>query len=116
MATKTIVRWKPSVPVYGQREFSVADFESVGIFTQRRNVVFTKDGNFWLDAEAAEISKEALDWLVANPDSFGEVTVEQQNVPDPTPASAGTDAVVDGESTSESSTAAGKANTTTSRR
>ena len=85
MATKTIVRWKPSMPVYGSRVITVADFEREGIFTQRRDLVWDKERNFWLDGEKAEISAEALAWLVDNPDSFGTFTVEKQEIPDPAP-------------------------------
>lgn len=82
MATKVIVRWHPSSPVYGQREFSVKDFEALGIFTQRTPLVFEAQKGNWLAADDAEISKEAQDWLVNNPDNFGSFTVEDQEVPD----------------------------------
>lgn len=127
MATKTIVRWKPSSPVYGRRELSVKDFEGLGIFTQRTNLVFESTKGNWLDAEEAGISKETREWLVNNPDSFGSFTVEEQEVPDEpngvaseeaTPSSTKTSPTgspqPEGESATTSQSTAAKANTTTS--
>lgn len=118
MATKKIVRWVPAIPgVYGRREISVEDFENEGIFTQRRNLVFAEERRFWLAADDAEISDEAIEWLVNNPDSFGTFTVEEQEVPDEllkeSAAPAGSPQP-EGESVSTSTSTAGKANTTTS--
>jgi hypothetical protein len=78
MPTKTVIRYKPYSPLVGRRELSPKDFESMGIFTQRNMLVFDKERNWWLDAEAAGISKEALQWFDDSP----EFTVERQEVPD----------------------------------
>lgn len=76
MATKTIVRYVPPSPLIGRRELSPADFETLGIFTQVERLQFDQEHNWWLDADAAGISKEALQWFT---DST-EFTVETQEV------------------------------------
>ena len=130
MATKTIVRWKPSSPVYGRRELSAKDFRELGIFTQRTDLVFESSKGNWLDADEAGVSKETQEWLVNNPDSFGSFTVETQEVPDEpdggTPEAEMTDAAQatktsptgspqpEGESATTSQSTTAKANTTTS--
>lgn len=117
MATKTIVRWKPSSPLYGERRISVADFEREGIFTQRRDLVWSQDRGFWLAADDAEISKEALEWLVNHPDATGSFTSEEQEVSEEAvrPQSAPTGSPQpEGESASTSQSTAAAANTTTS--
>lgn len=78
MATKVIVRHKPVNPLVGRRDLSPADFKSIGIFTQKKMVVFEKESNWWVDAEKAEISKEALQWF----EDSTEFTVERQEVDD----------------------------------
>lgn len=78
MATKVIIRHKPMSPLVGQRELSPEDFKSVGIFTQKTKLVFTKERNWWLDAESAKVSKEALQWF----EDSTEFTVESQEVDD----------------------------------
>jgi hypothetical protein len=76
VATKTIVRYVPPNPLIGRRELRPSDFETLGIFTQETPLFFDKEKNFWLDAEAAGISKEALQWFKDSP----EFTVETQEV------------------------------------
>lgn len=76
MATKTIIRYKPESPLWGRRELSPADFKSLGIFTQKTMLRFDKELNWWLDADEAKVSKEALQWFEDSP----EFTVEQQEV------------------------------------
>lgn len=78
MARKTIIRHTPANPLIGRREISPADFKSLGIFTQTTMLQFDKERNWWLDAEAAKVSKEALQWFTDSP----EFTVESQDVPD----------------------------------
>lgn len=78
MATKTIIRHKPANPLIGRRELSPADFKSIGIFTQKTMLVFDKDTNWWLDADSAKVSKEALQWF----EDSTEFTVERQEVDD----------------------------------
>lgn len=76
MATKTIIRYKPYSPLVGERTLSPADFQSIGIFTQKTRLVFQKERSWWLDAEAAKVSKEALQWF----EDSSEFTVEHQDV------------------------------------
>lgn len=76
MATKVIIRYKPASPLIGRRELSPRDFESMGIFTQEKPLYFDQEKNYWLDAEAAGVSKEALQWFEDSP----EFTVERQEV------------------------------------
>lgn len=76
MATKTIIRYTPESPLIGRRELSSADFQSLGIFTQKAPLVFDRERNFWLDADAAKVSKETLQWFEDSP----EFTVERQEV------------------------------------
>lgn len=76
MATKTIIRYRPVNPLVGRRELSVKDFESIGIFTQEKPLAFDQERNWWLDADAAGVSKEALAWFEAS----SEFAVERQEV------------------------------------
>lgn len=76
VATKVIIRYKPENPLIGRRELTPADFESIGIFTQETRLLFDREKNFWLDAEAAGVSKEALQWF----EGSSEFTVERQEV------------------------------------
>lgn len=78
MATKTIIRYVPPNSLIGRRELSPKDFQSLGIFTQKKVLQFNKETNFWLDADAAGVSKEALQWFADSP----EFTVETQDVGD----------------------------------
>lgn len=84
MATKKvkIVRYKPPNELIGAREFSVEDFKRVGILTQKKPLVFNRESNFWLNAEEAEISAEALKFLEDNKNhtGTGTFTVEEQTV------------------------------------
>lgn len=77
MATKVIVRYKPNSPLHGGREISPKDLESIGIFTQKTRLVWLRENGFWLDAAAAGVSKETLEWLRLNTAEF---TVETQEV------------------------------------
>lgn len=129
MATKVIIRYKPESPLYGRRTVSPADFKSVGIFTQKTALAFDKELNWWIDADAAGVSKEALQWF----EDSTEFTVERQEVEDDedpevlrhqeayaaslgsapqTAAKAAASAL--GESKSESSTTSAKSTTTQS--
>ena len=124
MATKVIVRYKQPNPLIGRRELFPRDFESLGIFTQKKPLIFDKSGNFWLDAEKEGISKEAMDWLRESP----EFTVEEQEVPDDADtdqvrfdearaaslAAAPQPDVLTGESASETDTKSAKSTTTRS--
>lgn len=126
MATKVIVRYKPPNPLIGRRELSPKDFESIGIFTQRKMLVFDKDQNYWLAADTADISDEAVQWFEESP----EFTVERQEVPDEEDveqarlddayeaslAPAPPQPVVEGESKSETSTTSADSTTTQSTR
>jgi len=76
MATKTIVRYHPPSPLIGRRELTPADFETLGIFTQEKVLHFDQERNWWLDAEAAGISKEALQWF----EDSTEFSVQRQEV------------------------------------
>jgi hypothetical protein len=76
MATKVIIRYKPETPLVGRRELSSADFKSVGIFTQKSMLVFDKERSWWIDADTAGVSKEALQWF----EDSAEFTVERQEV------------------------------------
>ena len=76
MATKVIIRYLPPNPLIGRRELSPRDFETLGIFTQEQVLRFDKEKNFWLDADTAGVSKEALKWFEDSP----EFTVERQEV------------------------------------
>jgi hypothetical protein len=78
MATKVIIRHKPANPLIGRRELSPADFKSIGIFTQKTQLVFDQERNWWLDADAAKVSAEALQWF----EDSTEFTVERQEVDD----------------------------------
>lgn len=82
MATKVIVRYKPVSPLHGRREIYPKDLEGIGIFTQKKPLLWTQDTGWWLDAEAAEVSKETMAWLRANTAEF---TVEEQEVSDDSP-------------------------------
>lgn len=128
MATKVIIRHKPANPLIGRRELSPADFKSIGIFTQKTQLVFEKENNWWLDADAAKVSKEALQWF----EDSTEFTVERQEVDDEDPetlrhqeayaaslgsapqAASRAAASALGESKSESSTASAASTTTQS--
>jgi hypothetical protein len=77
LPTKVIVRYKPVSPLHGGREINPKDMESIGIFTQKTRLVWLRETGFWLDAEAAKVSKETLEWLRANTAEF---TVEEQEV------------------------------------
>lgn len=79
MATKTIVRYTPPNPIIGRRELSPEDFRGQGIFTQKKPLRWDAEQGFWLDAEEAKISPEALAWLA---EQKGEFTVETQEIPD----------------------------------
>jgi hypothetical protein len=79
LATKVIVRYQPISPMHGAREISPKDLESIGIFTQKKILRWTQETGWWLDAEAAEVSKETMTWLRANTAEF---TVEEQEVDD----------------------------------
>lgn len=85
MATKRIVRWKPPNEFYSQRSVSVADFERLGILTQEVDLHWQKEKGFWLEAGDAQISDEALAWMLgegnADP-AMGEWTYEEQEVKD----------------------------------
>lgn len=131
MAIKRIVRWKPSSPVYGRREFSPVDFEEDGIFTQEAPFAFDATKGNWLDVDEANISAETLEWLLNHPDAFGSFTYEEQKVrerqrdggtPEAEMASAekqklsATKAPVEGESASTSSSAKVSTTESTARR
>lgn len=87
MTIKTIVRYRPSSPLHGARELSPEDFKSVGVFTQKKRLVWSKETGFWLDADEHKISPEALAWLE---EQKGEFTVERQEIEEED-ASAGAD-------------------------
>lgn len=78
MATKVIVRYLPLSPIHGERTISPKDLEGIGIFTQKKMLVWRQDTGWWLDAtDEANVSKETLAWLRANTAEF---TVEEQEV------------------------------------
>lgn len=79
MATKTIVRYTPPNPIVGRRELSPQDFKDNGIFTQKKPLAWNAETGFWIDADEAKISPEALAWLEGQK---GEFTVERQELPD----------------------------------
>lgn len=78
MTVKTVVRYRPPNPLYGARELSPEDFKSQGVFTQKKLLRWTSDTGWWLDADEAKISPEALTWL----EERKEFTVERQEVDD----------------------------------
>jgi hypothetical protein len=82
MATKTIVRYRPPNPIVGARELTPVQMEEVGVFTQQKRLLWTRESGFWLDAERAEISAETLAWLE---EQSGEFTVERQEIPEENP-------------------------------
>jgi len=79
VTTKTIVRYLPPNPIVGARELSSDDFKSQGVFTQKKKLLWQKENGFWLDADDAKISPEALAWLE---ERTGEFKVERQEIPD----------------------------------
>lgn len=74
--TVRIVRWKPRSSLFGQRVLTVKDFEKLGIFTQKKSLVWDKRSHFWLDVDQAQISPEALKWLQEQK----EFSVEEQKI------------------------------------
>lgn len=84
MATKTvtIVRYTPPNELVGRRILRKQDFKNEGILTQKKDVVWTREGKWWVDADEAGISAEALEWLEnkENHGHKGEFKVERQEV------------------------------------
>lgn len=85
VATKRIVRYQPPNEIVGQRTMEVRDWERIGIFTQTTDLHWVREKGWWLDADEANISDEALAWLrdEANADpAMGLWKYEEQTVPD----------------------------------
>lgn len=74
--TVTVVRWTGATDIYDGREITAKQFkDEQGIFTQKKDLFFRKPG-FFLRADEAEISEEALGWFR----NSSEFKVEDQEV------------------------------------